>query len=85
MKETKFKVLMYCGMYVDANILAKGIYNCSKPFLYNKEDTIETLIQGGKIMKDMTGKYFLSEKYFDNLKQCQLVDILITEQIKYTN
>lgn len=33
MKETEFKALMHCGQYVDANLLEKGIYTCSKPFI----------------------------------------------------
>lgn len=79
MKETEFKVLMYCGQYVDANLLEKGIYTCQKPFIYSKDETIETMIERGRVMKDMTGASFASERYFDSLKQCQLVPILITE------
>ena len=33
MKETNFKVLMHCGVYVDSNMLVKGIYECTKPFI----------------------------------------------------
>lgn len=79
MKETEFKVLMHCGQYVDANLLEKGIYTCSKPFIYAKDETIENMIEHGRMVKDMTGASFISEKYFDSLKQCQLVPILITE------
>lgn len=79
MKETEFKALMHCGQYVDANLLEKGIYTCSKPFIYPKDETIKTMIERGRMMKDTTGASFISEKYFDNLKQCQLVSILITE------
>lgn len=70
MKETEFKALMYCGQYVDANLLDNGVYVCSKPFIYSKDETIETMIERGRMMKDMTGVSFISEKYFDNLKQC---------------
>ena len=79
MKETEFKALMHCGQYVDANLLEKGIYACSKPFIYAKDETIETMIERGRMMKDMPGASFISENYFDSLKQCQLVPILITE------
>lgn len=75
MKETEFKTLMYCGQYVNVNLLEKGIYACSKPFIYAKDETIETLVERGRMMKDMTGAGFISEKYFDCLKQCQLVKI----------
>lgn len=77
MKETEFKILMNCGQYVDTNLLEKGIYACSKPFIYAKDETIENMIERGRMMKDMTGASFISEKYFDNLKQCQLVPIKI--------
>ena len=79
MKETEFKALMHCGKYVDANLLEKGIYACTKPFIYSKDETIETMIERGRMMKDMTGASFINEHYFESLKQCQLVPILITE------
>lgn len=65
MKETEFKALMHCGQYVDTNLLEKGIYACSKPFIYAKDETIETMIERGRMTKDMTGASFISEKYFD--------------------
>jgi len=80
MKETEFKALMHCGMYVDANLLHKGIYSCSKPFIYAKDETIKDMVDRAILMKDMTGASFLSQKYFDNLKQCQLVSVVIIEQ-----
>lgn len=79
MNETEFKTLMYCGQYVDANLLGKGIYTCSKPFIYEKDETIETIVERGRMVKDMTGSSFISEKYFDNLKQCELITIFISE------
>ncbi len=78
-EETEFKALMHCGQYVDANLLENGIYACEKPFIYSKDETIETMIERGKMMKDMTS--FISDRYFDNLKHCQLVPILITFQL----
>jgi hypothetical protein len=79
MKETEFKILMHIGDYVDVNLLNKGIYSCSKPFIYSKDETIENLISKGRMMKDMTGSCFISETYFENLKQCQLVLVRIVE------
>jgi len=81
MNETEFKTLMYCGQYVDANLLEKGIYTSSKPFIYSKDETIESMIERGNQLKDMTGFSFVSERYFDSLKQCQLVRILISTQL----
>ena len=77
MLETEFKALMHCGIFVDANLLGKGIYACEKPFIYFKDETIESMIERGKQMKDMTGALFLNEKYFEDLKQCELVPISI--------
>lgn len=79
MKETKFKTLMHCGIYVDVNLLEKGIYACSKPYLYNMDETIETMISKAEKIQDMMGKHYISDKYFENLKQCQMVHLFITE------
>lgn len=79
MKEKEFKALMHCGEYVDNNLLEKGIYTCSRPFIYSKDETIDSMIETARLVKDMSGVNFISERYFDNLKKCQLVTILITE------
>lgn len=75
MNETMFKILMHSGIYVDSNLLEKGIYATCKPILYSKNETIELMIERGKRMKDMTGANFMSEKYFENLRQCELVNV----------
>ena len=80
-KETEFKVLMHCGEYVNVNLLGKGIYSCDKPFIYSKDETIETLVQRGVIMKDFEGNNFISDEYFGNLRRCELVSVTITESI----
>jgi len=67
-------------MYVDVNLLEKGIYTTNKPYLYNCPETIESLIERGKMMKDMTGANFISERYFENLSQCKLVDVQVVVQ-----
>jgi hypothetical protein len=77
MIETEFKTLMHCGLYVDVNLLSKGIYTTSQPFIYPKETTIDGLIERGKQMKTMGGINFLPDVYFENLKQCKLVPIAI--------
>lgn len=81
--ETEFKALMHFGEYVDVNFLSKGIYACSKPFIYDKDETIEAIIERGRMLKDTLGASLVPEKYFDNLKQCQLVPILITINVTY--
>ncbi len=82
MKQTKFKTLTYCGYYVDVNQLGKGIYCSSKPYLYNMDDTIETLIKRAETIRDMSGQNFISDSYFINLNQCQMTEILITTEIE---
>jgi len=79
MNETKFKTLMHYQQYVDANLLEKGIYICYKPYIYSKDETIEIMIEQGRKMKNMLGASFIPEKYFENLKQCMLVEIEIKE------
>lgn len=77
MKETEFKTLMYCDMYVDVNLLEKGIYGSTKPFIYSKEETIESLDLKAEKIRDSMGVHHVSDTYFENLKQCQLVPITI--------
>jgi len=75
MKETNFKVLMHCGIYVDANLLEKGIYEISKPTLYYKDETIETITEKVRSIQHEFGLTYITEHYIENLKQCQLVDV----------
>lgn len=77
MKETTFKILTYCGQYVDANLLEKGIYVCNKPHLYSSEDTIEILVE--RAIKMQTQTNLISERYINNLKRCQLTHIQIVD------
>lgn len=79
MKEINFKTLMYMDKYVDANLLYTGIYWRTVPNLYPKDDTIETLIERGRAIKDMDGNSLITEEYIQNLKECQLVPIVIME------
>lgn len=77
MIETEFKALMHTGAYIDANLLHKGIYSCTKPFIYSKEETIESLVERSKRMKDMSRAAFINETYFKNLQECTLVPIFV--------
>lgn len=82
MLETEFKALMHCGMYVDANLLQIGIYTCDKPFIYSKDETIESMVERGKQMKDIKGASFIGNKYFESLQQCELVKMFVTVAYK---
>ena len=77
MKKTEFKVLVYCGQYVDFNLLSKGIYTCEVPRLFDASETIATIDKAAKLYKDLTGLTFLPDAYFDNLNKCQLVDVTL--------
>lgn len=77
MNETEFKALMYWGRYVDPNRLESGIYFREKPCIYLKDETIELLIERGRNIKDGEGNCLISETYFQNLKECELVKIVI--------
>lgn len=79
MKETNFKVLMHMGSYVDTTLLGKGIYACNKPSIYSIDETIESLTEKYRTVQNMTEAMFINEAYFDNLKQCELVPVVITE------
>lgn len=79
MKKNTFKTLSYLGEWVDMNLLEKGIYVSSKPFIFEESTTIESLIEQAKWCKDMAGNLFLPDSYFENLEKCQLVKINITE------
>lgn len=82
MVESEFKALMHCGQFVDANLLEKGIYTCSKPFIYDKNTTIEGLKHQASLMVDMLGQKFVSDKSLSNLEQCQLVSVSIFVKLK---
>lgn len=78
--ETNFKILVHCGMYVDANLLEKGIYTTSKPYLYSKDETIEGMVKRAEDIHQKMGSWHISEKYFESLKQCKLVDVQVVVQ-----
>lgn len=78
--ETNFKVLVHCGMYVDVNLLDKGIYTTDKPYLYDKNKTIRSMIQDAEDIQQKMGVWHISEKYFESLEQCKLVDVQIVVQ-----
>ena len=77
MKALQFKTLMYGNIFVDLGMLEKGIYGRDIPSIFEAKETMETLTNRFLAMKDYTGKCFLSETYFENLKECELVDIEI--------
>lgn len=70
----KFKALMYGDIFVDIVFLEKGIYGTDRPTLYSLDTTLEELARRKRdINKHFSDLY--SEEYFDNLSQCQLVEV----------
>lgn len=78
MKITKFKTLIYMDNYVDVSKLNSGIYSSIKPTIYSSDETMESLIDRTKMMQMTYSKSIVSEKYIENLNQCELIDIEIT-------
>jgi hypothetical protein len=66
-----FLVLTYAGIYVDRALLHKGIYGTTTPKLYSTKTTIKSLIHEARIIPD------LPERYFENLSQCTLSEVLL--------
>ena len=81
--EMFFKALMLNRSYVDVNMLVKGIYFTTKPFIYYESETIETLVE--RCIKNNTevGGEIFSQNYIDNLKQCELVPVAIVKLDAY--
>ena len=78
MKETEFKALTYANTYMDANKLSQGLYSCVVPFIYNKQETIESLMERAKQISYIAGADFINDKYFESLSQCALTEITIS-------
>jgi hypothetical protein len=43
------------------------------------DETIETMIAKAEKVQDMMGKHHISDKYCESLKQCQMVQLFVTE------
>jgi hypothetical protein len=78
--ETNFKVLTYANQYMNANRLHEGLYACSVPFLYDKEITIDYLLKQAEDIRDKMGVWHITDKYFEMLKQCKLLDFTLVAQ-----
>lgn len=81
MKQTKFKILTHCGMYVDEHMLEQGIYAAHKPYIHDIDSSIESMVDLYMNMADKFGGAFYSpsSNYIENLKSCKLITIEINE------
>lgn len=71
--QTRFKVLMQSGYYVDAALLHKGVYLTDKPHLYRDDDTIESMIAEAAVYEANVA--FDMKTYMTNLSMCRLVSV----------
>ncbi len=79
-KDARYKTLMYAGNYIDTSRLYHGIYSAITPHLYPQDKTIENLIEDGRELQKTIGKANIPDTYFENLKQCELVEVRITKE-----
>ena len=75
MIETKLKALMYGSIFVDLNLLHKGIYEAPKPYICGRFTTIEYLSNQHKDALKIVG--LPPNDYIKNLESCKLVNITI--------
>ena len=78
--ENRFKVLMYCDGFVDENRLEQGLYSTNIPKLHSIDETIDNLIERVLSIRDINGFSFVNETYIENLKNCELVEIILTRK-----
>ena len=75
--DQRFKTIVYLEEFVDYNQLEKGIYTAIIPYIFDIDETIETLIKKGETVRRFTGDHHVSDIWFENLKLCQLSEISI--------
>lgn len=77
MKEIAVKALMHCGAFVDPTRLPEGLYIRTIPAIYEQNITIDLLCEWAKGMIDPSGECCFDDRYFDNLRACELVEVTI--------
>lgn len=80
----EFKVLMHNGGFVFYEMLGRGIYITEKPSLFVKEDTIESIVDRQKLTNSLSMTEIYTRRFVDNLKRCELVDVIIEVKQKNT-
>jgi hypothetical protein len=75
--EERYKALMYGFKFVEFGLLSGGIYTAVTPNLFEKDCTIDFLIERSNTNKDVCGNSFYTDVFFENLKKCKLVDVAI--------
>lgn len=77
--EQTFKILKYGRIFVDPNMLYKGIYESKTPALYPIELTIEKLTQQYNDMSKLHGLDFDVSTVIENLSKCTLQEVKLIE------
>jgi hypothetical protein len=75
MNNNEYLTLVYCGRYIDVNLLERGIYFSKRPFIYEKGTTIDMLCDKYLEMVGSLGMVFDVDSYINNLRSCELVRI----------
>lgn len=73
-----YKILMHGDIMIDDDLLHKGLYDTDRPVLREVATTIDSMMERGKRIRDMTGHRFLCDEYFENLKKCELRTVVVT-------
>lgn len=85
MKFIKYQALMHGEQFVNANMLDDGIYGTPRPNLFREEETIQSLTETAKGLKDATGECFLPDIYFENLAKCTLKPYFLVDEATFAN
>ena len=78
MSQIELSALMYNREFVDPNRLPDGIYAKKIPSLYEHGTTIESLVGWAKAMTDPSGDCWFDQEYFDNLRKCVMVSVIVS-------
>lgn len=77
MKPVKYKALTHAGVFVNEQMLGKGIYASHLPKLYTSTETIEHLIEFADQVRSMSDG-IVTDAYIENLAKCKLTDVELT-------
>ena len=77
MKEYKAKTLIHKGEPVAENMLANGIFICGTPQLLAETATIDGLKRYAELFDKGSKIPLYPKQYFDNLAECELVDVTV--------
>lgn len=75
--EERYKALMYGFKFIEFGLLSDGLYTAITPSLFEKDCTIEFLVERANLSKDVCGNSFYQNDFIENLKKCKLVDVAI--------